>query len=699
MPKSPFQGKQRPLPRIPIYDQSAASPTLGSSEADAKELADVINRRHLPISAIVIGSENYGSWDFQNDRHTVISPYRYAKNVQAIAKLFRSLLPNVKLGVSFDDGSNPFSLSWDQTVLRLDGPYVDFVSVHEYPFPGPADGASPMTLTQLDQQMPAILAAHIQQVKQEIAANTSPSVAAHLQIWATEMTPENGPDGVSFQEGYGGTVVEEMAYLKALGVSKEFLWSFDGGYSSSNKTGSFSLISNGDPGMVVNGNVVPNNGLLPAGQGVQAYMQAIGSGAAQTLDQGANGMVASLAGSTTNTSFWVNTTSSSQTYTYVDLHGNNESITLPADGWATAAHGVASATGMTVYAGNPVVSSMAPLPIVTHIDHFLQLGKTYTIEGKGFGSTQGNLHIDQGTLTNGEANGTTVSWGVPQDYYQVPIVSWSNTKIVFQVPDNQANPPAGFSYTSLTPNASAYVQVISAAQTISPYVTVKVLPQDTKTYPMTLQSLRTVVHPGDIVTIEGNGFGDQQPKGYVQMTQTLADGSTINFGAPGDTYSLPILAWTNTMIQFRVPLTGRPLLSTNKSIDSPGVTSTTLQVNNGQGSTSNPIDVNVGMPRYVGSFVVNGGSSSASPGTSVTLSSPQGLFGATQGNLIMTQQNSNEGSVTWGAPWDSFGITVTAWSPTSITFTVPSTYPTPSRNLLDVVTASGQWFRPILLTT
>src|SRR5262249_15173401 len=53
---------------------------------------------------------------------------------------------------------------------------------------------------------------------------------------------------------------------------------------------------------------------------------------------------------------------------------------------------------------------------------------------------------------------------------------------------------------------------------------------------------------GDVVTVNGSGFGATRGAGYVQFS----DNST-NWGAPGNTASFTVNSWSDTQITFTVP--------------------------------------------------------------------------------------------------------------------------------------------------
>jgi hypothetical protein len=88
---------------------------------------------------------------------------------------------------------------------------------------------------------------------------------------------------------------------------------------------------------------------------------------------------------------------------------------------------------------------------------------------------------------------------------------------------------------------------------------------------------------------------------------------------------------------------------------------------------------------------------SADPGGPVTITGQN--FGATQGGSYLTLV---QGGTSWGAPYDGAQVTITSWSDTSITVTLPpgSNYPWPllPGTATITVTAGGQESAPQTLT-
>ena len=190
-------------------------------------------------------------------------------------------------------------------------------------------------------------------------------------------------------------------------------------------------------------------------------------------------------------------------------------------------------------------------------------GQTVTVNGYNFGSTQGTGYV---RFTD---NG--VNWGAPGDTAAWTIVSWTNTQIVFDVPQ-----PSGTSgQWSVAPGTDASFTVTNSSGYTSPPQTVAI----TQPTPTISSVSPTSATAGETVTITGSSFGSEKSTGYVHF----ADNGT-NWGAPGDLASLTIDSWSDTSITFTVP--------NGQWTVTPGTTATVSVVNSaGQASNAGSLTI------------------------------------------------------------------------------------------------------------
>ncbi len=646
--------------------------TYGGNAKSALAFAKYIKAHHLPIPAIVVGSEVYGNWRYAYNQHVSLSAYRYAENLKAIADAIHSVLPNEMVGGDFDlNPTSDAAALWDQEVLRVAGGSIDFISAHAYPF---AIGSSLSTLVS---QGPITVAEQMYFLKQELQNNATPAEQNHLQIWITEMNLENGPDSLSLTNGYAGAMTEAESLFLQDGASKVLPWGFNGG-GTNNGTFAFT----GNNAMVANGTTVPTGAFLPTGQAMADFVAQVKNGVTQEDFAGTNSFVISLSN---GQSFFVNGSASPQTFSYQAASGSG-SVTIPAASYQTESFAPTSVTdgsGNTLsvvpYAPFSPASSMPALPRITSMPKNLALGNTYTIYGENFGATQGSLRLVQGGNVNagGKAvTGSTTSWGYGNDSYAVPIVSWSNNKIVFQVPDNQANPPAGKSYTPPTVAPSEtfdniLVQVATANQLDTPFYAASVRPSETASSIVT-NPISQGVYRGEVVTLTGSGFGSSPGHGGLTITEENHYDGKQTWGYNSGN-KIAILSWSDTMIQFEIPdgltvTTPMGTFATGRQLDlsySPGYLNSELyvQVTNNAGTTSNRVYLRV-VAHDQGHISVP--TTSLQGGQSVTITAQPGTsFGTQTGNVIIDQHGTQ-----YGAPWNGYALTISSWTPTSITFTM-----------------------------
>jgi hypothetical protein len=118
-----------------------------------------------------IGNELYGNGyygaDWETDNHASKSPTTYANNVVQYVQAMKAVDPTIKIGAvlttpgNWPDGvvASGDSKDWNQTVLPIVAPYIDFAIVHYYPSQNSA-----ATVLQQSNVLPGELA----QVRQEI---------------------------------------------------------------------------------------------------------------------------------------------------------------------------------------------------------------------------------------------------------------------------------------------------------------------------------------------------------------------------------------------------------------------------------------------------------------------------------------------------------------------------------------------------
>ena len=536
------------------YDENPTF-TGGGSPSDATALTEYIVENHLPISAIVIGSEEYGPWDYPANMNPSYSAQYYAQRSALIAQAIHAVDPSMKVGVSFALSDGPHSTNWDQTVLRDDGPYINFVSVHDYPNPDLLSNAGLLSA------LPGEIQSAMNLIQSDITANVAPQYAGNIQTWITEYNPYGEPGPQSLQKVYGAAMVESAMLWKADGANKLFIWSYDGGAHVANTVASatwpvatsasqpFGLFALAGDGMSPE---LPVNQFYPSGVALSQYMQAIGGGATLSTWVAPSVMIGQLSHGQRADWFLINEGTAVQTITI-----NSQSLTLPAASMMEVQNQLpVSQTDIVPEA----TETTDPVQYQPGVPEFLSpsssvyAGESVTLIGSSFAAQGSDSRII--LMQNG------VNYGAPGDSYTVQINKWTPTSVQFTMPDNTGGPPLA--------TGSATVQVETNNNVISTKepLTVSSVPL----LPITEMSPSSPA-PGQRVTLSGNNFGVRQGTGYVLISQ---DG--VNYGGPGDSYKISIVQWSNDAVTFMIPFgSSGPALTDGEA---------TLQISNAQGLKS-----------------------------------------------------------------------------------------------------------------
>ncbi|PSR22685.1 MAG: cell surface protein [Sulfobacillus acidophilus] len=617
------------------YDENPTF-TGGGSPADATQLTQYIVSHHLPITAIVVGSEEYGSWDHYANLNPSFSASYYATRTAEIAQAIHQVDPAMQVGVSFDLGQEPSDLQWDQTVLRTDGPYINFVSIHDYP------NAQTLSNAGLLAALPSEIHQAMTFVQNEIATNVPAPYAANIQTWVTEFNPYGEPGPQSTQPVYGAAMVESAMLWRVDGAAKLFVWSYDGQAHSPSAQWPVDTTANTAYGLFAlagdgQSPELPENQLYPSGLSLAQYMQAIGTGGTLSVWVTPDQVVGDVQSSSgASHIFAINTSNAAETLGL----GGTQTVVPAATMLATSGQTITPAT-LTLTPGptppialatsQPGLSAYQPVPPAITDTLSGYPGETVTLTGRGFGQWGANAGVV--ISQNG------VNYGGPLDSYGVTIKSWSPTRISFVVPNGTSGP-------SLTPG-SATVLVETANQLVSNSTSLTVTAAPNLNLTLSSQS----PYPGDLLTIFGSGFGAAQGTGYVQFSQ-----NGINYGGPGDAYHVSIVNWSNSAITVEVPNgSSGPALT-------PG--SATLTVVTGSGTPTPALSLTIVPPPLLSAAISPPGP--VQPGQLITVSGNN--FGSSQGTgYVLIQQNG----VNYGEPGDWYGVSIVTWTNNSITFRVP----------------------------
>jgi hypothetical protein len=144
----------------------------GTAQEAAEWVAYANTTKRYGVKYWEIGNENYGNGHYgtawEADEHEDKSPTAYANAVVEYARAMKAVDPTIKIGAvlttpgSWPDGivGDGDAATWNETVLSIAGPSVDFVILHWYPGGSTAEAlAAPQQSTDITELTRAQLAA------------------------------------------------------------------------------------------------------------------------------------------------------------------------------------------------------------------------------------------------------------------------------------------------------------------------------------------------------------------------------------------------------------------------------------------------------------------------------------------------------------------------------------------------------------
>jgi hypothetical protein len=206
-----------------------------------------------------IGNELYGNGHYgtawEADDHADKSPTAYANGVVAYAQAMKAVDPSVKIGAVLTTPANwpdgivaaGDSATWNQTVLSIAGPHVDFVVLHWYP-----GGTTAPETFEKPRQVDDLMYLARQQITRYAGAN-----ADRIGIAMTELNTSVGLDtqpGALF-------AADSYASLLANGVFTVDWWNTHNGPTALSTVAGFP--DYGDAGLLSSGDCLPDGTCEP----------------------------------------------------------------------------------------------------------------------------------------------------------------------------------------------------------------------------------------------------------------------------------------------------------------------------------------------------------------------------------------------------------------------------------------------------
>lgn len=516
----------------------------GATVADVEELTRYIVAHHYPVKAMIIGSETWldTTINLRKDQ----SPQRYADVAKQMAIAIHSIAPNIMVGVNISAGNNgnltANDTAWDQTVLREDAPYIQFVTFHVYLVNNSVTDSG--LLQNIATNIPKVTS-----TIHQVLVDNAGQYASQLQVWFTEYNPFTAPRPQTVQAVGAPAMIESMLITRALGVSQLDWWSLHGGAHKLLPNGQVEGADTHEGGVSYGTFALTGDGMAPepavnspypTGQALAQIDGLIQGGAKLQVGQTGDIFLARIDGQ--SASNWVIVNNGAQSHT-VNL--GNTTVTVPSAGFqivsAAKTGAVAAVHTMSwpkqAFVGpenmTPAVSaSQQTWPSVQAVSSAtIQSNQLLTITGSHFGNEQGGGYV---TFSDGGVN-----WGSPQNFYKLSIVKWTEHEIQFVTPSASVENGS----VNLTAGSTASMQVFNSQGIASDVVKLKVR----GALPAHLANKQPIA-PNQLVTISGSGFGSAHARGYVQFAD-----SGVNWGAPTNFYKLQIVRWTNNSIIFRAP--------------------------------------------------------------------------------------------------------------------------------------------------
>lgn len=564
--------------------------TGGATVGTVTRLTKYIVQHHEPVSAMVIGSEQYGGWA-QNIHHQRTAQ-RYAQLSAQMAQAIHKIDPSMQVGIDYAlpanvTQSNSASTMWNRTVLSVAGPYVQFVSVHIYPLNQVQGDVS------LLQSLHNELALDMNYVSQQIHQYAG-TAANHLSIWITEFNPYGLESAQSVKPVFGSALIQSYLQMMSEGAKQVDWWAMYGdahvpqppgsvAYNTPLATGNNApFASNGLASEGIAPQPQPVNGLYPTGTAYQAMMQLVGRRATLQIDPSLYSKYHVFAAAIHHKTFedWVVINDSHQTTT-VTVAGQKKKI--PSSGMYIFKNvplnsTYASSVNTLSIAKSPTPTSPTVLGAKVHRSISISsavwnpMTQVLTITGTGLKGSGASIPapgtgIDQTSLMVSDlttkANYGWAYKGVNTDWYGISPIEWTNSSVALrldgpmpQSSDNlQVTLWKTIGFTDVPVKQSA-VHMIAAP--LNEATTGKIT---SASYSPSIQTL----------TINGRNLGTLPATVPAHAGGTLQEklsvlvvGSNIQYGYQrnNDWYGLFIKSWTPTTIVVHLsqpPAQGQPL--------------------------------------------------------------------------------------------------------------------------------------------
>jgi hypothetical protein len=197
---------------ILIANYGSGTPDEAAAWVKYANITKGYHDQYWEIGNEVYGNGYYGA-DWELDQHASKSPATYANNDVQYVQAMKAVDPTIKIGVvltlpdSWPDGdvASGDSKDWNQTVLPIVGPYVDFAIVHYYP-----NHTTAADMLQQTRLLPAELAQLREQIDQYAGPN-GPNIGLAVTETESNYDPDTQPGALFTADAYF-TALESGAF-------------------------------------------------------------------------------------------------------------------------------------------------------------------------------------------------------------------------------------------------------------------------------------------------------------------------------------------------------------------------------------------------------------------------------------------------------------------------------------------------------
>jgi hypothetical protein len=201
-----FMGTVRAAGAQPIItaDYGSGTPQEAAAWVKYANITKGYGVKYWEIGNEIPGNGEYGA-QWETDLHTSHSATTYANNLLQFASAMKAVDPTIKIGAVlctpgfWPDGivGPGDTMDWNDTVLSIAGPKIDFVIVHYYP----SSTSEADLLTKPAQQVPGIMSS-VHSLINKWAGSNAPNVGVAITETNGTIDPDTSPSGLFAADDY-----------------------------------------------------------------------------------------------------------------------------------------------------------------------------------------------------------------------------------------------------------------------------------------------------------------------------------------------------------------------------------------------------------------------------------------------------------------------------------------------------------------